>query len=356
MLSTAITEIDRVSAWAIDLPMHRRFTSARSQLASRRLILVKLEAGGHVGWGEAAPVSGHSIEEFAAVWDSVRSAADGLAGAHLSSVAGLAGAAISQATADLQAKTAVLPLWQHLGGSNEVWASAAIGLDDDGHPDRNLLARVAAAGYRHAKLKITGDTAPAFLQELAAEFPNVTLGLDANGSLGTHDLAALQAIDELGFAFIEQPGPPEDLAGHHRIKKALATPLALDEAAFSESAIHQILEHDAADIINLKVGRFGTVAAMGLAQQVTAAGCLVRLGGLVESGIGRAHSVALASRDEFSVVGDIAGSDLFFENDLVDPPWRVHNGRLHATDTPGIGVTVDEAAVEHFAFDSFTRR
>jgi O-succinylbenzoate synthase len=355
VLSPAITEFDRVTAWAINLPMHLRFTSARSQLENRRLILIKLEAGGYAGWGEAAPVPGHSTEELSAVWDGVRAAAAGLTRDPSTTVGGLAGAAISSAAADLQARTAALPLWRHLNGHGEVWASAAIGLDDDGQPDRDQLDQVAATGYRYAKLKITDETAPGLLQELAAEWPDVTLGLDANGSLGTNNLSKLQAIDELGFAFIEQPGAPEDLEGHHRIKKALTTPIALDEAAFSESAIHQILEQDAADIINLKVGRFGIVETLRLAQQITSSGCLVRLGGLIESGVGRAHSIALASRKEFTVVGDIAGSDLFYDHDLVDPSWRVTDGRLQPTDAPGIGVTVDEAAIERLAFDYITR-
>ncbi|MEA2001547.1 MAG: enolase C-terminal domain-like protein [Actinomycetota bacterium] len=350
------TAIDRISAWAIDLPMNRTFVSARSVLRTRRLVLVKLEAKGHVGWGEVAPVPGHSIEDFSAVWSGIQTAATELLASHRISIEGPAAAAILQATADVAARAAGLPLSRHLGGHNDVWASAAIGTDAEGHPDRDLLEQVAAQGYRYAKLKITGATKTTWLRDIAADFPYITMGLDANGSLDLGDPSALAALDGLGFAFIEQPGPAADLPGHRWLKETIATPLSLDESAHSALAVEQIVDHGAADIINLKAGRFGTTETLALAQRVTAAGYQVRLGGLVESGIGRSHNIALAGRDEFSVVGDIAGSDVYFDNDLVDPPWRVVDGRLEPTDVPGIGVTVNEAAIERLAFDSFRRR
>ena len=348
--------IDRISAWAVDLPMSRPFVSACSVLRSRRLILVKLEAEGHIGWGEAAPVPGHSIEDFGAVWSGLQTAVTELLASDRMSIEGPAAAAIFQARADAAAKAAGLPLWRHLGGGNGVWASAAIGVDADGRPDRHLLEQVAAESYRYVKLKITGATKATWLRDVAADFPDITMGLDANGSLDLDDASALEALDDLGFAFIEQPGPAADLDGHRRMKETIATPVALDESAYSIPAVDQILGHAAADIINLKAGRFGTTQTLAVAQRVTAAGCQVKLGGLVESGIGRSHNVALAGRDEFSVVGDIAGSDVYFDNDLVDPPWRAVDGRLQPTDDPGIGVAVDEAAIERLAFDSFQRR
>jgi O-succinylbenzoate synthase len=267
---------------------------------------------------------------------------------------GLANAALAQATADLEAKRAARPLWQHLGGLQDVWASAAIGVADDGSPDRSRLAAVADAGYRHAKLKITAATDPDELAELLDSHPNLTLGLDANGSLGTAPTEQLKAIDVLGFAYIEQPGPTTDLDGHRILRGELLTPIVLDESADSVSAVERILSKRAADVVNLKAGRFGTVETLRLAKTIVAAGISVRLGGLVESGIGRAHSIALATRREFSVVGDIAGSDLYFDNDLVIPSWRQSEGRLKPPGRPGIGVEVDVTEIERIALDTFS--
>ncbi len=349
------TAIDRINAWAVDLPMNRPFVTARSVLRSRRLILVKLEADGNVGWGEAAPVPGHSIEDFAAVWTRLQTATTELLTSDRMSVAGAAAAAILQAGADVEAKGAGLPLWRHLGGGNDVWARAAIGVDAEGRPDRAMLEQFAAASYRYVKLKITRATEATWLRDIAADFPGIMMGLDANGSLGLDNATAIMAFDDLGFDFIEQPGPAADLDGHRRLRNIMATPVALDESAYSVPAIDEILDHGAADIINLKAGRFGTTETLRLAQQIAESGCRTRLGGLVESGIGRAHNVALAGCDGFSVVGDIAGSDVYFDNDLVDPPWRVVDGRLRRTGDPGIGVSVDEAAIERLAVDSFQR-
>jgi O-succinylbenzoate synthase len=241
-----------------------------------------------------------------------------------------------------------------LGGTNGVTASAAIGLDHEGQPDRRRLEAVADAGYHHAKLKISPATDPAGLSDLKRTFPEVTLALDANESLGAGLTERLKSLDSLGFAYIEQPGAAEDLTGHARLRRELTTPIALDESASSVAAIKQILHTNATDIVNLKAGRFGTTETLTLAKRIAAAGLRVRLGGLVETGIGRAHAVALATCPEFSVVGDIAGSDLYFDNDLVDPTWRIEAGQLRPSDRPGIGVEVDVAAVERFAFDCYS--
>jgi O-succinylbenzoate synthase len=266
----------------------------------------------------------------------------------------MAHAALAQATADLAAKTASLPLWRYLGGQDEVWASAAIGLDDAGRPGLKSLRRASAQGYRHAKLKITPHTDPAILQEARDLYPDMGLGLDGNASLSHDDMELLTAVDAMGFAYIEQPGASTDLGWHALLRRQMTTPVALDEAAATDSAIARILETAAADIVNLKVGRFGPWQTLTLARQVVAAGRKVRLGGLIESGIGRAHTVALATCSEFSVTGDIAASDRYFDDDLITPPWRLESGRLPLPTEPGIGVVVNETAIDRYAYDSFS--
>ena len=338
-------DIDRFTAWAIALPMRDPFETATSSLDHRRVVVVRVESGEHIGWGEAAPVPGHTPESLETVWADLQ---------RREPLGALAGAALAQATADLHAKQAGLALWRRLGGTTGVAASAAIGLDHNGQPDRQRLEAVVGAGYRHVKLKISPATDPAALSELRNAFPRVTLALDANGSLGVTLTERLRSFDSLGFAYIEQPGAVDDLAGHAELRQELTTPIALDESASSVEAIEQILRTNATDIVNLKAGRFGTIETLDLAKRITAAGLAVRLGGLVETGIGRAHAVALATCREFSVVGDIAGSDLYFDNDLVDPAWRVDAGQLRPHDRPGIGVDVDVAAIERFAFGRFS--
>lgn len=333
--------------------MRGSLATAATVIDNRRLILVKLEANGFAGWGEAAPVPGHTTESLAEVWDSLEEGAiESLTGS-TTRATGTAGAALAQAATDVEAHMVGLSLAEYLGASEQVWASAAVGMTADGVPDRKALARVAAAGYRHVKLKISPTTSPTDLAGLIAEYESITFGVDANGSLGSVPAQYFAALDDVQLAFVEQPGPPGDLGWHQRLRDAISTPVALDESAETADAVDEIIETGSADIITVKAGRFGTSRSLALARKAGSAGLAARIGGLVESGVGRAHAVALAGCSEFSVVGDIAASDLYFDNDLVSPQWRLSAGRLEPPGAPGIGVEVDEDLVAELAFWSF---
>ncbi len=337
--------IDKVSAWVVALPLRQGFFSARSRIEERRLLLIRLEGDGIVGWGEAAPVPGHSAEQMTDIWSSLR----GLLLAHgtgaSSQATGMLGAAFNQALDDLAARRDDKPLWQWLGGENPVPASAAIGVDRDGQPDVGQVASAAQAGYRNAKLKITPHTTPGRVAKLIDQYPEIRFAADANGSLDVAERALLAAVDDLDLLYIEQPGNPTDLELHARWRRQLQTPIALDESAATAESVAAIIAAEAADIINIKAGRYGTTRALDLARDVVAAGCAVRLGGLLESGVGRAHSVALASHSLFTVPGDLAGSDRYFADDLVAPQWRLEAGTLPLPSGAGIGVDVDLDAV-----------
>ncbi len=349
-----VPEPDRITAWLVDLPLRQPFSSAVTHLSSRRLIVVRLDLGDAAGWGEAAPVPDHSGDAVESMWESLkRSSADfGLRSPVRGD--GMIRAAFAQASTDLAAQAAGQPLWRYLGGTGRVWASAAIGLNTDGQPDDDQISSAAVAGYRHAKLKISERTRIESLASVIARFPSITFGVDANGSMDLDDQSRLALLDDLGLAYIEQPGPADDLTGHRTLRTKLATPVSLDESASSPTAIDRIVAKGAADVINLKVGRFGTAETLALAKKIIAGGCNVRLGGLVESGIGRAHTIALATNEIFATVGDIAGSDRYFTDDLVRPQWRVVDGQLIPPDAPGLGVDVNETAVLRYAIDSLT--
>lgn len=346
------TALDRIEAWVVALPMAHRFSSARSNVDRRRLIVIRVGAGGHDGWGEAAPVPGHTVEQLEDLWAELGRLADGNGLDTASVASGMLAAAFSQALDDAQSRADGKPLWEALGGGSEVSASAAIGIGEDGQPDLGQIESAAAGGYRHAKLKITPRTDARLIAAAVNTFSDISFGVDANGTLSVDDMALLSGLDELDLSYIEQPGDPQDLEFHATLRQTCHTPIGLDESATSAAAIRKIIDARAADLINLKVGRFGTTATLLLAEQITAAGVSVRVGGLLESGIGRAHSVSLASHQLFSVTGDIAGSDRYFADDLVRPQWRVADGLLPLSSGPGLGVEVDEAAVAAHAIDT----
>ena len=346
--------IERIRAWLVDLPMVHSFTSARSGLRDRRIIVLAIDGGGATGWGEAAPVPGHTTEDPDGAWSTLRLllAAHGVNAA--TEAGGLLAAAFTQAADDLSAKLSGEALWRTLGGTPEVMASAAIGLEASGRPDKRQIDVAADSGYRNMKLKITPACTADDVRAILESHPHVVFGADANGSFGPEDRAALDALDSVGLAYLEQPGDPHDLDFHGKLRASLRTPVALDESAADADAIRRILASGAADVITLKTGRLGASRALDLARSITSQGVGVRLGGLVESGIGRAHAAALAGNPVFAWPSDLAASDRYFEDDLVRPQWRITDGTLGLPSGPGIGVAVDRDALDAHSAASLT--
>ncbi len=332
---------ERITAWLIELPMSHAFVSARTSVTQRRLIVVLVEQAGIVGWGEAAPVAGHTKRSVDALWASLRLLLAAHGTAAVKHGDGLLRAAFQQAADDVGARRLKLPLWQALGSTPSFAASAAVGVDESGQPDRTQVIAAAAAGYVNVKLKLTPATDPAAVERLVQEHGQITFGADANGSLGPDDLELLDGLDSLGLGYLEQPGDPSDLRFHRDLRRRLQTPIALDESATMPRDIVDILDMEAADIVTLKAGRTGASVVLQQAEQITASGVGARLGGLLESGIGRAHSAAVAGHPLFEWPGDVAGSDRYFADDLVRPQWRTESGMITAPDSPGIGVAVD---------------
>ncbi len=342
---------DGIDSWLVSLPLSGGFANAVNSIAMRHTIVVRIRRDDLSGWGEAAPYPGHSAETVDEIWRLLKSVNE--AGELARAIGGsqLLKAATDQARSDLDARSAGAPLWRYLGGSNEVVPSAAIGVDDSGQPDRSQVARALAAGYTHLKLKLTPQSRPDEIGALITAHPQAIFGADGNGSLG-EDAEVLMALDRIGLAFLEQPLPASDLAGSARLVARLMTPIALDESVATSGDVTEAIARESGAIITLKVGRFGPQETLRLAAAVTGAGLQARLGGLVETGVGRAHSVALSANPLFAPGGDVAGSDMYFTDDLVRPQWRVDRGRIALPTAPGIGVAVDETALRRHALDS----
>ena len=349
-----MTNVQSISAWRVALPLSVAFGNASSRIELREIAILRVESEGQQGWGEAAPYPGHAAPPIDQLWSDFAHDVDavGLDAVCLSQ--GLLRGAFNQALDDLSARLAHRPLWSALGGGNPVRASAAIGVDGQGQPDRSQLHAAADAGYRHVKLKVTPATEPVRIAGAIAAYPQMRMGLDANGSLGEQDAGLIAALDAVGAEYLEQPGAPDDLAWHRKLRTRLDTPIALDESAHSIASIEAIVGADAADIVTLKVGRFGTSATIALAERALAGGVSARVGGLIETGIGRAHAVAAASHPAFATTGDVAASDRYFTDAFVEPPLGTNEGVVDLPSGPGIGVTVDMDALHEHAVASIT--
>jgi len=260
----------------------------------------------------------------------------------------MAKAAIEMAAWDLAARQADISLAQYLGGSRtEIEAGISLGLEDSVDALIDLAARAWTEGYRRIKLKIEpGHDIPVLRAVRAALGPDVPLMVDANGSYDAADAShqnALIGLDGLGLMMIEQPLAYDDLLRHARLQRLLATPLCLDESITSVDRAADMIALGAGRIVNIKPGRVGGLGpALAIHDLAREHDMPVWCGGMLESGIGRGHNVALASLDNFRLPGDVSPSARYWDRDIVHPEWTMTNGTITVPlDRPGIGVDVD---------------
>ena len=328
----------------LGIPLHHRFSNSRTAISERRVVLVAVTEDGITGWGEAAPYPGYTPETVEDVWEALAAGgADALRGSR-SRIPATASAALEQARTDLAARRAGIPLWSYLGGSGQpARACAAVGLEES--PDR-LAARVermVQAGARQVKIKIEPGRDVDHLRAVRERFPDLAVAADANGSYRPGD-PALAELDDLGLAYLEQPLPAVDLEGHAALRGRLVTPICLDEAATTAEGVERIIQQEAADLVSLKPGILGPAPTLRLIETLSAAGVGVKIGGLVETSVGRAHALALAARPAVSHT-DMVPPHWVLAADPSAHAWEVMDGLLFPLDERGLEVSTGEPPV-----------
>ncbi len=259
----------------------------------------------------------------------------------------MAKAALEMACWELAARLAGEPLARLLGGvRTEVEAGISLGIQES-PPVLAAKARAALErGYRKVKVKIRPGADLEYLVPLRRALgPDAPLAVDANAAYTPADTDHLARLDELGLLMVEQPLEGGDLLRHARLQRRLATPICLDESITSPARAEDMCELAAGRIVNIKPGRVGGFAqALAIHDLCREAGIPVWCGGMLESGVGRAHNVALASLPNFLLPGDLSPSERYWERDVVDPEWTMDDeGRVAVPwDRPGPGVEVDE--------------
>jgi O-succinylbenzoate synthase len=341
----------------VRLPLLRPFRAAHGTRAVRESLLVRAVTSEAEGWGECvAPEEPTYTEEYLdgavevirrfllpALFEAA--VAGGPATGWLARVAGavrghpMAKAAVEAALLDAELRAKGEPLASHLGGVRDaVDAGAAVGVSDSlGALLDEVTARVEE-GYVAVKLKIAPHWDVVPVAAVRERFPDLPVSVDANGTYSLADEPALRRLDGLGLTLIEQPLPPDDLLGHAELTARLATPVCLDESATSVGAVAAAVRLGACRAVNVKAARIGGLReARRMHDLCTAAGVDLRCGGMLETGVGRAAAVALASLPGFTLVGDLSASNRYFERDLTRP-FVLEDGRLRVPSGPGIGV------------------
>lgn len=312
--------------WELALPLRAPFVNATGRVTDRHVVLVSISDGVLAGWGEAAPYPGVTPDTIADAWASLER------GAVLSPTAA---AAVDEAGADLEARRDGRPLWAAIGGSQRTLAtSIAVGLAED------PVERIAATGARGVKLKICPGHDVDRVTAVRDVYPDLSIGVDANGSYQWDERESLLELDGLGVDYVEQPFAAHDLIAHARLREEIVAAVGLDESIDSTAAAIRAIEADACDLIVAKPGRLGLSAARTVHDLALAAGLRIKASGLLETDIGRAHTLAIASLPA-AAWSDIGAASWFFEGTVsVDEP-SVVNGRVAMAEGPGIGRAPD---------------
>src|SRR5713101_3748201 len=331
------------------------FETSTMRTDVRRIVLVEAKVDGVMGWGEcvAGEAPGYSPETTDTAWHILREhvwplvkerkfSAAAEVWALLEPVRGhnMAKAALETAVWDAEAKQRGVPLAKLIGGTREeITCGVSVGIKESLDELVAAVKKELAAGYQRIKIKIKPGKDLEPVRRLRQEFPRIKLMVDANSAYTLEDWPLLKQLEGFYLMMIEQPLGWDDLYGHIELQKRLDTPICLDECIHTEEQARAAVELRACMIINIKLGRVGgyTVARRihDLCQQH---GIPVWCGGMLESGIGRAHNIALSTLPNFTLPGDVTASKRYWEEDIIDPEVTVsRQGTIRVPAGPGIG-------------------
>ena len=358
-------KIDGVEIRLIRLPLIEPFETSFGSIDSRLIFLVCLEAEGLRGWGEVVAeeeplysyetvnTALHVIRDFfgpALTKQPVNSLEDLVN--RLSPFRGhnMAKAGLQLAFMDLVAQVRQQSLSALLGGElKRVAVGVSLGIQPTISRLLERVERYLKLGYQRIKLKIKPGWDLDVVDEVRRKYPDILLSVDANAAYTFNDVDHLKMLDDFNLLMIEQPLPYDDLMDHARLQEVMTTRLCLDESIVNLRAARLALELDSCRIINIKVGRVGGYSeALGIHDLCVSRQIPVWCGGMLESGIGRAHNIALASLQGFTLPGDISASSRYFERDVISPEVTVDpDGMVVVPNGVGLGFEVDLDFIKH---------
>jgi O-succinylbenzoate synthase len=355
--------VERAVLREVPLALAHPFRSSAAVVSERRVLLLTLHAEGLEAWSEcvAPGAPTYTYETVATAWhvltelilpaavgvdvlepESVVAVVEGLRGHPM------AKATLEMAAWDLVARSRDVSMRELLGGGRTaVPVGLSLGMASTPEELGDAVERHLADGYERVKVKIGPGRDVDVLGSLRERFPDVALWADANSSYTLDDAPRLKELDALGLGLLEEPLAPGAFLDHARLQERLATPVCLDESIGSEADARLALELGSCGVVNLKPGRVGGLAeSVRIHDLLVAAGVPAWCGGMLETGIGRAYNVALASLPGFSLPGDISASRRYWERDLVSPDFVVVDGEMAVPTGPGIGVEVDAERIQ----------
>jgi o-succinylbenzoate synthase len=347
--------IREITLQEIRMKLVAPFETSMERTEGRRILLVQANVDGVTGWGEC--VAGESpyyspettdtawliLRDF--LWPMIKgkefASADEVWGL-LKRVRGhnMAKASLEAAVWDAEAKHKSVPLSKLLGGVREEIASGvSIGIKESLDELAGAVQKELVAGYQRIKIKIKPGKDLEQVRRLRQDFPRIKLTVDANSAYTLNDWPLLKQLEGFYLMMIEQPLGWDDLYSHIELQKKLQTPICLDECIHTEEQARAAVELGACKIINIKMGRVGGhTVARRIHDLCQTHDIPVWCGGMLESGIGRAHNIALSTLPNFSLPGDVAASKRYWAEDIIDPEVIVSpQGTIRVPTGPGIG-------------------
>ena len=357
--------ISSVELREIRLPLVHFFETSFGRTTERRIVLVRVQSkDGEEGWGECTAGEGPfysnewtdsawaTLEQFLApMIVNVEPASAAQVFSVFAPVRGhrMAKAALETACWDLEAKSKAVPLWKLLGGTQtEIACGVSIGIQDSVPILLEKIQKEVDAGYQRIKIKIKPGWDAAVIRTVRQQFPDIGLVGDANSAYSLGDASLFQDLDQFHLMMFEQPLAHDDIFDHAALQRQIKTPICLDESIHSAEDAKNAIDLGACRIVNLKLGRVGGHSEAQRVERICREqGVPLWCGGMLESGIGRAHNIAMSTLAGFTLPGDVSASKRYWSSDIIDPAVTVSpRGTIEVPQEPGLGYKVNLERIE----------
>ena len=347
------------------MPLVHFFETSFGRTYERDIVLVQAYADGVSGWGEVTAGENpfYNEEWTGSVWPLlIDYVVPRILGHEFDSPAEVGGrtayirghnmarGGMEGAIWDLAARMNGEPLWKTIGGGarREIACGVSIGIQNTVEELLDRIARELEAGYQRIKLKIKPGWDIEAMRRVRERFPAIKLMVDANSAYTLADAEHLRKLDDFYLMMMEQPLAHDDLIDHATLQSRIETPICLDECIRNAHHVEQAVQLESGRIVNIKLGRVGGFAEAKRVHDVCQANAIpVWCGGMLESGIGRAHNIALSTLPNFVLPGDVSASERYWKRDIVHPPIQVTaRGTIEVRDAPGFAYDIDTDYLE----------
>ena len=357
-------KIDAIILRELHIPLVRPFETSFGVTCDRRVLLAEIKSDGLTGWGEctAGEHPFFSPESTDSAWAAIVQELGPMLVAEppehggecpriLRRVRGnrMAKATLENAIWDIEAQQEGVSLSRLLGGVRDVIpCGVSLGIQESIPKLLSIVEKELAAGYQRIKLKCKPGWDVEVFDRVRSRWPGIMLSCDANSAYRLHDADHLTSFDAFDLLMIEQPLWHDDFYYHSMLQKRLQTPICLDESIHNRRDTLAAIEMESCKIVNIKLGRVGgfseAIAVHNAAQE---RGIPVWCGGMLETGIGRSHNIALSSLENFTLPGDVSASARYWAEDIIEPEVTVSSaGEIAIPDTPGRGYEVRTDLIE----------